>query len=75
MSYEILTTSRFDREFKALAKKHKSLPEDILKLKRLLIDDPKLGAGLGNNVRKVRISIKSKGSGKSGGGRVILLDR
>ena len=36
-----------------------------------LISNPTLGTPLGNNAYKVRIAIKSKGAGKSGGGRVI----
>jgi len=71
MSYEILTTPRFDKEFKSLLKKFKSLPEDILKLKYLLLQNPKTGIGIGNNAYKIRIGIKSKGVGKSGGGRII----
>jgi hypothetical protein len=35
------------------------------------MDDPFEGVDLGMGVRKVRMSIKSKGKGKSGGARVI----
>ena len=71
MSYEILTTSRFDKEFKTLLKKYKSLPEDIAKLKYLLLQNPKTGVSIGKNAFKVRLAINSKHSGKSGGGRII----
>jgi hypothetical protein len=33
--------------------------------------DPQQGTSLGNNCYKIRISIASKGKGKSGGARVI----
>jgi hypothetical protein len=36
-----------------------------------LLNNPKLGDDLGNNTRKVRMAIVSKGRGKSGGARVI----
>jgi hypothetical protein len=36
-----------------------------------LEENPETGTSLGNNAYKIRIAIKSKGKGKSGGGRVI----
>lgn len=36
-----------------------------------LKDNPKQGSPLGHNCFKIRISIASKGKGKSGGGRII----
>ena len=36
-----------------------------------LKDNPKQGSPLGHNCFKIRISITSKGKGKSGGGRII----
>jgi hypothetical protein len=36
-----------------------------------LQDNPTAGISLGNSTYKIRIAIKSKGSGKSGGARVI----
>lgn len=36
-----------------------------------LKDNPYTGTDLGNNLRKIRLAIKSKGKGKSGGARVI----
>jgi len=41
------------------------------RLKSELSSNPELGSKLGNNLRKVRMSIASKGKGKSGGARVI----
>jgi hypothetical protein len=36
-----------------------------------LLDNPETGTALGNNAYKIRLRIKSKGKGKSGGARVI----
>ena len=36
-----------------------------------LIDNPKLGISLGHDTYKIRLSVKSKNKGKSGGLRVI----
>ncbi len=36
-----------------------------------LRDNPYLGMAIGNNCYKIRLGIKSKGKGQSGGGRVI----
>ena len=40
-------------------------------LSSILQDNPTAGISLGNSTYKIRIAIKSKGSGKSGGARVI----
>ena len=37
----------------------------------LLTTNPTAGTALGNNSYKIRVAIKSKGTGKSGGARVI----
>ncbi len=37
----------------------------------MLSKNPEAGTSLGNNIYKVRISIKSKSKGKSGGARII----
>lgn len=71
MNFEIRTLSSFDRKLKRLAKKYKSLKEDLMSLSASLLDNPTQGADLGGGVRKVRMSIGSKGRGKSGGARVI----
>ncbi|HEX9962425.1 MAG TPA: hypothetical protein VGB00_15930 [Pyrinomonadaceae bacterium] len=36
-----------------------------------MLDNPETGTALGNNAYKIRLRIKSKGKGKSGGARVI----
>lgn len=71
MSYEIIATPRFRRDIKKLAKKYTSIKHEYAQLIISLTDDPKQGIALGNNCFKIRISIASKGKGKSGGARVI----
>lgn len=67
-----LSTS-FQRDFKRLAKRHRSLSYDLKKLIASLKDNPLQGADLGWGCRKVRMAITSKDKGKSGGARVITL--
>jgi len=71
MSFKVTYTTRFEREAKRLAKKYPSLVEDILKLIELLKEEPFQGVPLGKNLYKIRIAIESKGTGKSGGARII----
>ena len=63
----------FDRQFKRLAKKYKSLLDDYLTFSKELKENPLQGAALGRGVRKIRMAIGSKGKGKSGGARVLTL--
>jgi hypothetical protein len=67
----ILNIPSFDRELKNLAKRHRSLLNDITQLAHDLRDNPYQGESLGRNCFKVRMAITSKGKGKSGGARVI----
>lgn len=71
MKVKIEPLPTFQREAKQLYKKYRSLPEDLDKLRKQLQANPSLGASLGQNVRKIRMRIASKGRGKSGGARVI----
>jgi hypothetical protein len=71
MSYKVLATTFFEREPKAVAKKHRSLKKDLAALIEQLEQDPTTGTELGNNCYKIRLAIASKGKGKSGGARVI----
>ena len=52
-------------------KRYPSLRQDLLELEQALLKKPDLGTSLGGNVYKIRLAIKSKGKGKSGGARVI----
>lgn len=56
---------------KTLAKKFPSLKRELAELNSILKKEPDKGTSLGNDTYKIRIAIKSKGKGKSGGARVI----
>ncbi len=71
MSYSIIPTDKFKKEVKRLIKKYPSLKDELIELNILLSEEPNSGTSIGNNTFKIRISIKSKSKGKSGGGRVI----
>lgn len=71
MSFNVLPTPRFERSFKALAKRHRSLKQDILEFIASLSSNPFQGDELCPNIRKIRMAIISKGRGKSCGARVI----
>jgi len=61
----------FIKKAKQLKKKHQSLLNDLSNLESELRENPKMGSDLGNGIFKIRLAIKSKGKGKSGGYRVI----
>ena len=71
MSFSVVPTERFKKEAKRLVKKFPSLKVELVELNSVLEIDPEAGTPLGNNTYKIRIAIKSKGKGKSGGARVI----
>ena len=71
MSYKVIPTSKFKKQAKRLIKKFPSLKTDLAELEKQLISNPTSGTALGNNTYKVRLAVKSKGKGKSGGMRVI----
>ena len=71
MNYSITTSSYFDVEAKKLAKKYPSFKEDLVNFGKSLLENPKQGAELAPGIRKIRMAIKSKSKGKSGGARVI----
>lgn len=71
MSYNVIPTAQFIKEAKRLIRKYPSLKSELAQLNSTLADDPSIGTPLGNDAYKIRIAIKSKGKGKSGGARVI----
>lgn len=71
---EIKVTEEFLRSAKPMAKRYRSFNGDYQNLLDELEKNPQLGTDLGNGFRKVRMAIRSKGKGKSGGARVITLD-
>lgn len=71
MSYRVKTIEVFERQAKRLIKKYPSLKSELSKLVTELKDSPGKGTSIGQNCFKIRLAIKSKGKGKSGGARVI----
>lgn len=71
MSVEIIITPYFERDAKKLIKKYRSLKGELLQLIDDLEADPHTGTQIRESVYKIRLAVKSKGKGKSGGMRVI----
>lgn len=71
MKFEVVYTRNFEREIKPLAKKYPSIKKDLGELIDDLETNPSQGISLGHGCYKIRMSIASKGKGKSGGARVI----
>jgi len=71
MSYSVIAVPKFKKELKKLAKKYPSLKVEFATLIESLETEPEQGTALGKNCYKIRLAIKSKGKGKSGGARVI----
>lgn len=71
MSFSVIPTDKFKKEAKRLIKKFPSLLQELSTLNDILVSQPESGTSIGNNTFKIRIAIKSKGKGKSGGARVI----
>ena len=71
MNCSIITSSYFDVAAKKLAKKYTSFKEDLVNFGKSLLENPKQGTELAPGIRKIRMAIKAKGKGKSGGARVI----
>jgi mRNA-degrading endonuclease RelE of RelBE toxin-antitoxin system len=70
MKFEV--TAEFEKSLKRLSKKYKSLKDDYVHFLDELEKNPYMGVEIIANCRKARIAIKSKGKGKSGGGRIIF---
>jgi len=64
----------FKRQFRRLSKKYRSLIDDLEIFQKELQENPLQGVDLGSGVRKIRMTIASKGKGKSGGARVLTLN-
>ena len=75
MSFEVIATEPFERKLKKLTKKYKSLKTDLAIVVDQLADSPDLGTPLGKDCYKIRMTITSKGKGKSGGARLITYVR
>ena len=74
MKVSISLHDEFKRQFKRLNKKYRSLTDDLATFQKKLKENPFQGSDLGGGVRKIRMTISSKGKGKSGGARVLTLN-
>jgi mRNA-degrading endonuclease RelE of RelBE toxin-antitoxin system len=71
MPYSVKTISVFEKQYKRLHRKYPSVKSEILALIHKLQINPHTGTSLGNHCYKIRVAIKSKAKGKSGGARLI----
>ena len=71
MNFSVIPSDKFKKEAKRLINKFPSLKKELADLNATLTTGPEAGIPLGNNTFKIRLAIKSKGKGKSGGARVI----
>ena len=76
MNYNInvSVSSDFAKEAKRLAKNYPSFKQDYKEFLESIKDNPLQGDEISKNIRKVRMAIKSKGKGKSGGARIITFN-
>lgn len=74
MNYNFETTDDFDRQIKKLNKKYPSLKADFQSVLDNIEKELALAVDLGNGFKKIRIAIKSKNKGSSGGGRIITYE-
>ena len=72
MSYEIIILPKSEREIKRLSKKYRTFRGDLAELIESLEEQPQQGEPLGKDCFKIRMAIRAKGKGKSGGARVIM---
>jgi mRNA-degrading endonuclease RelE of RelBE toxin-antitoxin system len=71
MSFSIISLPFFDKQLKRLIKKYPSLKAEFALLLHTLEKNPTEGTPIGNHCYKIRVSIASKGKGRSGGARII----
>lgn len=71
MTYRIVPTKSFLKDLKRLRKKYASIDDDLLVMGNEILNNPRLGDEVYKNCYKIRFAIRSKGKGKSGGGRII----
>ena len=71
MNYKVESTESFKRQLKRLLKKYPSLKNETAWLIGTLEQTPEFGTSIGKGCYKIRLSIASKGKGKSDGARVI----
>ena len=70
----ISASDDFAKEAKRLAKKYPSFKQDYKDFLVSIKNNPLQGDEITKNIRKIRMAIKAKGKGKSGGARVITFN-
>ena len=73
MNWTIDFTKEFSRGAKILKKRYRSFLHDLESFKESIKENPFQGVELVPGIRKIRMEIKAKSKGKSGGARVITL--
>ena len=71
MKTKVSITKSFKKQAKKLLKKYASLRIELMELESILLNNPYHGTKINENIYKIRIAVKSKGKGKSGGLRAI----
>lgn len=74
MNYEFRPSPAFIKAIQSLSKRYPSLKNDLIEIRKSLEENPFQGIDLGGGLRKIRMSIKSKGKGKAGGARIITFN-
>ena len=73
-SITVSVSNDFAKEAKRLAKKYSSFKQDYKDLLESIKNNPLQDDEITKNIRKIRMAIKAKGKGKSGGARVITFN-
>jgi mRNA-degrading endonuclease RelE of RelBE toxin-antitoxin system len=71
MNVSIIALEHFRKEAKRLIKKYPSLKTELRNLESDLSKNPFMGTLIREKTYKIRLGVKSKGKGKSGGLRII----
>ncbi|WP_025142287.1 type II toxin-antitoxin system RelE/ParE family toxin [Pedobacter jeongneungensis] len=71
MANVVIYSAVFIKKAKTYKKKYLSLVDDLYELEEKLLENPEQGNDLGAGLYKIRLAVKSKGKGKSGGFRII----
>jgi mRNA-degrading endonuclease RelE of RelBE toxin-antitoxin system len=71
MNCNIIAIDDFKKDAKKLLKKFNSLKDELAQLQTQLLENPRMGTLIHEDTYKIRLAVKSKGKGKSGGMRII----
>jgi len=73
MIYSIIAVPKFKSALKKLLKKYPSLKNDFQEFIQSLELNPQQGTSIGKKCFKIRLQIKSKKKGKSGGAELLQI--